>query len=237
MRPQGVKSSGSLRASWIRAHVLTGSTFLRMPAWYGREWRRRPCLSGWTACRVNRFVWSREPAVWRQRRTSHYAMPRAMARHGWGLLLLVLASCAPQACFLRAAVDHAPQSVVAQHLGQPQEVWPLADGHTLWSYRTEQQLWAYWHAGRANGSTAGLTVEGPGLTVLPSAPCTEYVLRFDQRDLLRAWHRQPCRGFRPGANSNPEPPLSPYWAMKPPSITNSAPVTNDASSEARNNTP
>jgi hypothetical protein len=31
--------------------------------------------------------------------------------------------------------------------------------------------------------------------------------------------------------------LSAYCAMKPPSITNSVPVMNEASSEARNNTP
>ena len=66
-----------------------------------------------------------------------------------------------------------------------------------------QNLWAYWHEGGANGSVGGLTVEGPGLTVLPSAPCTEYVLRFDREQILRAWRRQPCHGFGDGLVSNP----------------------------------
>jgi hypothetical protein len=122
----------------------------------------------------------------------------------WALLVLVLTSCAsPQTRVLRAAVNHETQAVVAQHLGRPDEVWPLADGETLWSYRADQNLGAYWHEGGANGSPGGLTVEGPGLTVLPSAPCTEYVLRFDREQILRAWNRQPCRGFEPAPVSNP----------------------------------
>jgi len=116
----------------------------------------------------------------------------------WALLVFVLTSCAsPQTRVLRAAVNHETQAVVAQHLGPPDEVWPLADGETLWSYRADQSLWAYWHHGRADGTTGGLTVEGPGLTVLPSARCTEYVLRFDREQILRAWNRQPCQGFVP----------------------------------------
>jgi hypothetical protein len=131
-------------------------------------------------------------------------MPRLVTRRYWGLLVLVLTSCAsPQARFLRAAENHETLAVVAQHLGQPDEVWPLADGETLWSYRADQRLWAYWHNGRANGGTGGITVEGPGLTVLPSARCTEYVLRFDQEQILRAWRRQPCQGFGDGPVSNP----------------------------------
>lgn len=131
-------------------------------------------------------------------------MPRLVTWGCWGLLVLVLTSCAsPQTRVLRAAVNHETQAVVAQHLGRPDEVWPLADGETLWSYRADQNLWAYWHEGGANGSPGGLTVEGPGLTVLPSAPCTEYVLRFDREQILRAWNRQPCRGFEPAPISNP----------------------------------
>jgi hypothetical protein len=131
-------------------------------------------------------------------------MPRLVTWGGWGLLVLVLTSCAsPQTHVLWAAANHETQAVVAQHLGQPAEVWQLADGETLWSYRADQNLWAYWHEGGANGSPGGLTVEGPGLTVLPSAPCTEYVLRFDREQILRAWNRQPCRGFEPAPISNP----------------------------------
>jgi hypothetical protein len=131
-------------------------------------------------------------------------MPRLVTWSCWGLVVLILTSCAsPQTRVLRAAVNHETQAVVAQHLGQPNEVWPLADGETLWSYRTDQSIWSYWHTGFGNGSAAGLTVEGPGLTVLPGARCTEYVLRFDREQIVRAWIRQPCRGFEPAPGLNP----------------------------------
>jgi hypothetical protein len=131
-------------------------------------------------------------------------MPWLVTRGCWGLLVLVLTSCAsPQTRILRVAVNHETETVVAQHLGQPNEVWRLADGETLWSYRADQRIWAYWHSGYAHVSPAGLTVEGPGLTVLPGARCTEYVLRFDREQTLRAWNRQPCRGFEPHPVSNP----------------------------------
>src|SRR5215475_2880222 len=108
-------------------------------------------------------------------------MLRLLIRGCWGFLLLVLTSCAsPQTHFLRAAINHETQASVAQHLGQPHEVCELADGEALWSYRVDQRLWAYWHEGRATSGTSGLTVEGPGLTLLPGARCTEYVLRFDR---------------------------------------------------------
>jgi hypothetical protein len=131
-------------------------------------------------------------------------MPRLITWGCWGLLVLVLMSCAsPQARLLRAATNHETQVVVAEYLGQPDEVWPLADGEMLWSYRADQCLWAYWHKGQAAGNTGGITVEGLGLTALPSARCTEYVLRFDREQFLRAWSRRPCQGFAPGPGSNP----------------------------------
>jgi len=47
-------------------------------------------------------------------------MPRLVTWGCWGLLVLVLTSCAsPQACFLRAATNYETQAVVAQHLGRP----------------------------------------------------------------------------------------------------------------------
>jgi hypothetical protein len=131
-------------------------------------------------------------------------MPRLVSWGYWGFLVLALTSCAsPQTRFLRVAANHEPQAVVAQHLGQPAEVWALADGETLWSYRADQRLWAYWHNGYAHRSPAGLTVAGPGLTVLPGGRCTEYVLRFDREQIFRAWNRQPCQGFEPHRISNP----------------------------------
>jgi hypothetical protein len=131
------------------------------------------------------------------------AMCRIIIWGCWGLLALALTSCTTQTRFLREAANHDSQAVVAQHLGPPDEVWPLADGETLWRYRADQRLWAYWRDGWAGGSAGGLTVEGPGLTLLPGGRCTEYVLRFDREQILRAWTRQPCRGFAPDPASNP----------------------------------
>jgi hypothetical protein len=141
---------------------------------------------------------SNNPAPGMQR-----AMCRIIAWGSFGLLALALTSCTTQTGFLRAAANHDSQAVVAQHLGPPDEVWPLADGETLWSYRADQRLWAYWGNGWAGGSAGGLTVEGPRLTLLPGGRCTEYVLRFDREQILRAWTRQPCRGFAPAPASNP----------------------------------
>ena len=114
----------------------------------------------------------------------------------WGaLLLLILAmtSCATQATYLRAAVDRATQEEVAAHLGHPQEVWALTTGETLWTYRYHARLWAYQDGNGSSQRPAGLSIVGPGLTVLPGARCTEYVLRFDRQQVLRAWRRQPCK--------------------------------------------
>jgi hypothetical protein len=131
-------------------------------------------------------------------------MRRLIAWGCWGVLALWLTSCASsQTRVLRVTVNHEPQSVVAQHLGAPTAVWSLADGETLWSYWTDQPIWAYWHTGFGDGSTAGLMVEGPGLMLWPGGRCTEYVLRFDREQILRAWIRQPCQGFKPAPGSNP----------------------------------
>src|SRR5919198_1020645 len=103
----------------------------------------------------------------------------------WGallLLLLAMTSCATQATYLRAAVDRATQ-----------EEGALTTGETLWMYRDHERLWAYWDDNGSSQRPAGLSIVGPGLTVLPGARCTEYVLRFDRQQVLRAWRRQPCK--------------------------------------------
>ena len=124
----------------------------------------------------------------------------------WGaLLLLTLAvtSCATQATYLRAAVDRATQEGVAAQLGPPQEVWALTTGETLWTYRYDERLWAYWDGKGSSQRPAGLSIVGPGLTVLPGAHCTEYVLRFDWDQVLRAWKRQPCKATADDTRKRP----------------------------------
>jgi hypothetical protein len=122
----------------------------------------------------------------------------------WGvLLLLTLTSCATQATYLRGAVDRATQEAVAAQLGPPQEVWALTTGETLWTYRYHARLWAYQDGNGSSQRPAGLSIVGPGLTVLPGARCTEYVLRFDREQVLRAWSRQPCKAAADSTSQRP----------------------------------
>ena len=124
----------------------------------------------------------------------------------WGaLLLLTLAvtSCATQATYLRAAVDRATQEEVAAHLGPPQEVWALTTGETLWTYRYDERLWTYRDGDGSSQRPAGLSIVGPGLTVLPGDRCTAYVLRFDRDQVLRAWRRQPCKAAADDTSKRP----------------------------------
>ncbi len=119
----------------------------------------------------------------------------------WGaplLLTLAVTACATQATYLRATVERASQAEVAAHLGPPQEVWALTTGETLWTYRYDEALWAYRDGNASSQRPAGLSIVGPGFTVLPGARCTEYVLRFDRDQVLRAWRRQPCRAAADG---------------------------------------
>ena len=133
-------------------------------------------------------------------------------RATWGglvLLWLALAACAsPHAAFLKTAVNHDAQETVADILGPPHAVWELTDGETLWRYRHTERLWAYQGHSGMSGSPGGITVEGPGLVVLPGGHCTEYLLRFDRAKVLRAWSRQPCREWEklPAKSSRASPP-------------------------------
>lgn len=121
-------------------------------------------------------------------------MPQRAPWSGLVLLCLALTTCAsPHAAFVKTALDHDTQASVADHWGPPLEVWELMDGETLWRYRYPEQLWAYQDRSGQGRSPGGISVEGPGLVALPGTRCTEYLLRFDRANVLRAWSRQPCK--------------------------------------------
>lgn len=109
----------------------------------------------------------------------------------WGsamLLALFLTSCTGQRTYLRGAAGHATQAEVAEHLGPPQATWHLDTGDTLWTYQYGAPRASAW---------GGITIVGPGLTFGKGSPCSEYVLRFDQDDILHTWRRQECKPDSP----------------------------------------
>jgi hypothetical protein len=103
-------------------------------------------------------------------------------------MALVLTSCVSwQAQYLKVAAHHASQVEVENHLGRPHSIWELHTGETLWTYRS----------GLPSGpNTSGITVVGLGWVVGRRSDCSEYVLLFDQQQILRAWLQQPCRADR-----------------------------------------
>jgi hypothetical protein len=105
----------------------------------------------------------------------------------WGgviVLALFVTSCTWQRAYLKEAVGHATQGEVAERLGPPQTTWHLTTGETLWTYQYGMSQASEW---------GGVTIVGPGVTFGRGSPCTEYVLLFDERQILRAWMRQECK--------------------------------------------
>jgi hypothetical protein len=129
-----------------------------------------------------------------------HAVTRALRWAGLILIALMVTACATRPPhYLWEATDRATQEAVAAHMGPPHAVWALTTGETLWTYRPDERLWAYWNGSHAGERTAGVSIVGPGLVLLPGTHCTEYVLRFDRAQVLRAWRRQPCQGFNTDA--------------------------------------
>ena len=103
---------------------------------------------------------------------------------GLALIALALTSCATgQATYLEEATNRATQHEAAKRLGLPQLAWDLTTGETLWRYQS----------GFPSGAVASsISVAGPGWVIAGSSQCTEYVLLFDQEQVLRAWRERRC---------------------------------------------
>jgi hypothetical protein len=97
-------------------------------------------------------------------------------------------SCASwQAQYLKEATNQATMETVEKHFGPPHASWELRTGESLWTYQS----------GVPSGTdTSGLTIVGPGWVVGKRVDCTQYVLLFDQQNILRAWMQQPCQPER-----------------------------------------
>ena len=108
--------------------------------------------------------------------------------HRWGgpiVIVLTLSSCASwQAAYLKEAANQATMGEVESHLGRPHSTWDLRTGETLWTYQSAES---------AGTDAGGVTIIGPGWVIGRRSDCTEYVLLFDQQQILRAWMQQPCK--------------------------------------------
>jgi hypothetical protein len=103
-------------------------------------------------------------------------------------VVLAVTSCASwQAKYLKEVTNQATAEDVEKHLGRPHSTWDLRTGESLWTYQ----------AGVPSGTDGGgITIVGPGWEIGGRSDCTEYVLLFDQRKILRAWMQQPCKADR-----------------------------------------
>ena len=90
---------------------------------------------------------------------------------------LVLSACALfqswQTIYLKKAVNHATKEEVLEHMGPPRDSRKANTGGSLLLYRVKE-----FQAGDLNG---------PGRWW-----CDDYVLRFDQDDILRQWSTSDC---------------------------------------------
>ncbi|MFM8551810.1 MAG: hypothetical protein ACKOCD_05760 [Nitrospiraceae bacterium] len=92
-------------------------------------------------------------------------------------LALALGACLPsQWEYLGRANGQATQDEVKQQLGEPHDIKTLADQTQAWTYRYEGQ-----------SSFPGVRGDMRG-----GAPCIDYILRFDSKQVLNYWTRQPC---------------------------------------------
>ncbi len=83
-----------------------------------------------------------------------------------------------QADYLRANVAKATQADVRQHLGQPSLTRSLEGGGSEWLYHYMA------------GTLYAEIIEGHVGGQRPA--CTEYLLTFDERNVLSDWRQQAC---------------------------------------------
>jgi hypothetical protein len=94
---------------------------------------------------------------------------------GW----LVTACALLPAQDAQQAVDHLSQVEVVERLGLPESVVAGAEGQTLWVYT-------------ARSPTGDILVTSSPWVVPGGWRCTQYLLRFDRKQLLRGWTARRC---------------------------------------------
>ncbi|MFM8551489.1 MAG: hypothetical protein ACKOCD_04125 [Nitrospiraceae bacterium] len=102
---------------------------------------------------------------------------RAIGKFLLLLLSLALVACTSwQAQYLTAELHKAKQEEVAVRLGKPTEVKPLEGGGTEWVYH-------YFPDSPFNYAYKGHPAE---------PDCQEYILTFNERQVLTYWLKQEC---------------------------------------------
>lgn len=105
---------------------------------------------------------------------------RILNRMAIAFVLVTLISCVPKrtpwrVTYLSEVANHATQDDVTMRLGAPHSSRILSDGRTVWTYR--------YYSGAVVGSAGN---------IVGSSACSEYILTFDQDNVLREWNRQRC---------------------------------------------
>jgi hypothetical protein len=110
---------------------------------------------------------------------------RRLARgSAWLCLGLLVSACAIlQAQDFEHAVGQLSQAEVLARWGVPQAVVAGAEGKTLWIYTVRTHVRA---------QAGGLVVTHSGWVVPGGERCTQYLLRFDQMQVLRGWTARSC---------------------------------------------
>ncbi|TAJ24977.1 MAG: hypothetical protein EPO64_08760 [Nitrospirae bacterium] len=96
---------------------------------------------------------------------------------GLGIVALLLTACLPwQWDYLNEATGRVTQKDVKERFGAPLRTKALENEGSLWVYRYE-----------VRSSLVGMRGDMVG-----GAPCIEYLLTFDGKNVLTYWTRQPC---------------------------------------------
>jgi hypothetical protein len=92
------------------------------------------------------------------------------------IVLAGLISCTPwEVTYLEKAVDHASQADVRDRFGAPHATKALSAGGSEWTYQYRSSA-----VGPMGGYDTG------------DAYCREYLLTFDDKNILRGWRKQQC---------------------------------------------
>jgi hypothetical protein len=107
---------------------------------------------------------------------------------------VLLSACAVSqpwpAHYLSSGIDRATKDEVTAQLGPPDETHSLPDGGMEWHYD--------YRRGRSMVGAHGTMGSSPSLE------CEEYILRFDQAGVLRAWDKH----MEPTCEPHPTQPIS-----------------------------
>ena len=97
-------------------------------------------------------------------------------RWAFALILLVLTACTPwRNTYLAKSKDHAKKDEVTKRMGPPHFTRALDAGGEVWTYQYRS-----------------MSISGRSKSISGQSYCIEYILRFDEKRILREWRGQGC---------------------------------------------